>query len=415
MDEASECPDGTQCQGAGYCTKVGELKLWDDAVIVRPSVAALGNGGYAVAWAGPGGGGQLVWMRRFGPDNFPIEGAQPVSNILEISQANASVTAMPSVGSEAVAIVWQNGPQGSIQMRVFPAVGQAAWDPVPIENQSPLTDQAHPIGIQLAADQVGVFRFEGLSEKKEFLRFSASDGTAPPPQSWSLAVESKSDVFFASLSAAPDGQGGAWAVTVIQEAEEEPNWPNVMALHTDASGKLQSAAHWFASELPSADNASIAVADTGDVVVAYDCGYQSSSTAIRANIILADNGKPAGSFVKVNQISPGNQRRPSVSWVAGQGYFFVWDGPPLKFSARRILGRLFDLEMKPVYKDKRVGENKALLGALESDARSATLNDGRVVVVWRKDTGAKSRLRSRILEPALMKSWPNADEPGLPN
>jgi hypothetical protein len=244
------------------------------------------------------------------------------------------------------------------------------------------------------------------------LFFSHTDGFAPMEGETNITAEDLKESFYASLAATRDIKGGAWiALTVQHENEPYPeNKFDVQLFNVDEDGEKKGQLFEFMSQNGKAADASVATDSAGGVVVVYETGFDvAPSSRIRGNRI----GPGVGIFgdpIKINSFPSGDQRRPSITYVEGLGYWVVWQGPGSKLGkpVNRIIGRMFFETMAPLYDDRLIDGGDIELG--EEDPQTAALSDGRVVVLWRHTTDTTHWLYSRILEPAKLASWPYPGE-----
>jgi hypothetical protein len=404
------CEEGTVCQGAGNCIPKGPVAVWDQTVGSRPELTALANGGYAAIWHT----NTRVWLRRFSAANVPLEPANVVVK-LSLGQVQAiSVAPLPFIGPEAVAVIWQEG-LSDVRLRVHESVNSPGNEPIEVPGKFPYSNLSQPVGIHLGEAKLGVYRTVNLGGLGA-LFFSHTDGFAPMGGETNITAVGLDESFYASLAATRDIKGGAWIALTVQfkDGPFGENFPDVQLFNVNEDGEKKGELFEFKSEYGKAADASVATDSAGGVVVVYETGFDIGiSSRIRGNRIGPGVGM-FGAPIKINSFPSGDQRRPSITYVEGLGYWVVWQGPGSKSGkpVNRIIGRMFFETMAPLYDDRLIDGGDIEFG--EEDPQTAALSDGRVVVLWRHTTDTTHWLYSRILEPTELASWPYPGEKETP-
>ena len=407
--EPQPCKNGTVCQSTRICTiedpvDVSEITVkWEN----RADVVALKNGGYAVVWYD----NDQVFVRRFSNANVALDSPQKVATAKKGSVTSVSLSTLPTLNIETLAVVWESGSPFSISLTL---VAGESIETTVVPNLNKLTILSQPVGVHLDEGKLGVFRFEDLNLETGSLQVSHSIGF-PPTLSFSgpqvLMIENMPQSTYESLAASSISGGGAWvAHTLVHSIDAFPELgEDVHLVRVDADGKTLSNGNpvAFQSEFGRADNISVAAGLGDTALVVYGTGTASSNKSVRGHLVLPGD-KLLPESIEINSFKFGAQKEPSVTHIEGVGFWAIWRGPvnDTGNSSTRILGRLFDESMTPLYDDRIVSSGNNGKMPKDRSACTTTLNDGRVVVVWLDDTVGNHVLRARILEPLKLENGP---------
>lgn len=303
---------------------------------VQPDIAMLQGGGHVVVWASPMTGTPTygIFAQRYAADGTPVGGETLVSPSVGTDQVTPSVAALPDGGYlVAWAMLDSSGTAGGrgigIFMRRFDEDGTASGAAQQV-NSSTLQEQALPQVAALAGgDIVVAWHFVqaptdptgNLVAGVAIRRFGA-DGSPGGPETvvGGLGV---TDLALAELPG-----GGfivVWSQTVL----------TAMHINAQAFNPAGAAVGAVVQVTASGEAPAVASLDSGGYVVAW----RSLDGFVLAQRFAA-NGSAAGTPIRVDPAT-GDQREPDVARVPGNGFVATWaaahpDGVALDVYARRF-------------------------------------------------------------------------------
>ncbi len=363
----------------------------------EPSVTALANGGFVVVWqdnshAGDDTTGSSVRARFLDANGNPL-GADFVVNTTTVSDQFSPVAVQLANGN--VAVVWTDASATGGDTSVWAVRGQILSQTGAKVGGEILINSDDPFGNQYLADIiarpdggfVAAWRYSDASNEHLELRHFNADGQAlsgtrifghdydngGKERNVSLATLSNGNFVAAWTQTTPAaGDGNLWTVEAQVFSFNQTSHTNVSAIltvNTTATG------YQF--------NPSVTGLTGGGFVVTWidgsATGADTSSWAIRGQVFTATGGKVGEEFV-VNTVTAEAQYYPSVTALLDGGFMAVWDDwSQTATNNVDIHGQRFDELGNKVGTQLRLN---AFTAGGQTDADTATLADGRVVVVW---------------------------------
>ncbi len=339
----------------------------------RPAVASAANGTYTVVWQGPADGSD-IFARRFDVNGDALVDEFRVNDSTTTGDQRNPAVAVAGTGSSV--IVWE-GPDANgtgIFGQRYAADGSAAGSEFAINTTTAniqntpavaMDDDGDFVVVWTSFDQDGerggiyAQRFDaaGVAQGSEFRVNTTTAGGQLNP---AVAMDSDGDFVIAWTSSGQDGSGYG-----------------VYAQRYNAAGAAQGSEFLVPQTTAgSQTNASVALDEDGDFLIAWDtAGQDSSANAIYARRFNAD-GTPRTPEFQVNTTENGDERDPSVALRPNGEAFIAWQGNPAR-------NGVFAQRISPG--NRNFGGEQVVIasGATSTDRVAAALgDDGAAVVVW---------------------------------
>lgn len=348
-----------------------------------PTIAALPDGGWVVAWTsfGQGGAGAGVYQQRYAADGSPVGGETLLANTVNVSeQYYPSVTGLAGGGWVVTWMANGDGFATGVFQQVFDAAGATVGSVAQV-NLTSAGYQGYP-SVTALADGGWVVAWDSTPGAASLLdlyqRRYDSSGTGG------------AETLVNTTTAGPDRDAsvtfladGGWIITwtdgtdIYQqryEADGDPLGGETLVNTTADTHDLPAVA---------------ALTDGGWVVT-----WQSSAGGV--NDIhqqrYDEDGLPVGGEVLVNGTTDNQQQTPTVTGLADGGWVVTWTS------------NLQDGDSWGIYQ-QRYGANGAPLGdetliaattaGLQDSPAVTALADGSWVVAWRTQNGSNSDVHQR--------------------
>ncbi len=345
----------------------------------QPSVAALPDGGFVVAWANQtldGGGNPFNgFVQRFDAAGFAVGPEARVFGAVDFQIVTETDVAVFGDGSTVVAITAADSgtsPDFGILLRIFGPSGEAV-------RSMDATGVSSGVDFQTPAlAPLGTDRF--------LLAYHESDTSGFG--SWvirasSIGIDGSSfNIGMLSVdgsNSSPDAAGIAGVGTVVAWSGLDADGTGIFAQRFDADGAL--AGSRFAVNTVTANNQeipSVAMLEDGRFVVAWVSADGVGAGDIAARVFNA-NGTPAGGQFFVDGETFGLvQSAPSVASLADGGFVVSWVADTGSNSTLNVAARRFDSAGAPVGEAFRV--NNVLTA--QTQPALAGLAGGGFVVTW---------------------------------
>ncbi|WP_210530030.1 M10 family metallopeptidase C-terminal domain-containing protein [Rubellimicrobium arenae] len=363
------------------------LEMWVGSAAGRPSrpdVAALADGGYAIAWldqADPAGA--RIHVQRFDATGAAVVPEAVLSYPVPVIAP--CVTALSDGGFLVGAEVRPEGRDHDLLASRFDRSG-LGLGALPVD--------AGPDATGLALASVGdglvaVYEKGGDLTTRLFDRSGAIVGGDRATNAITLGPQVSPDV--AALA------GGGFAV-----AWTDLNLGRIQARVFAADGtavninEIQANATSLGGD---PGHAALAALTGGGFVVTWETGsslFPGAAPDVRARI-FDPMGAPLGAELVVNASSPGSQEGPDVAPLAGGGFAVVWidlSGEPT------VRGQIFDPFGARVGQEFVISTSAPSAEAVPGDLSVRALADGRLVVTWTAEgDGGQPCVLHQILDP----------------
>ena len=391
LAEAVPCPKDTACVGSGTCAPTNEVELWDGPALGRPSIARLGGGGFAAAWATSQVGAFNVRLRRFSPAGEPLEEAADVSGPVGVTLPYPSLVALPAAGENAVAIAWLSPSDGKFRVRRSTAPGES--DPiVVIAPLGVLPSSPQPTLVPADVGLAALLRIEGPSGG-QLVGGTPTNGLLATAPSYEVNGSAAPDITGLGGVGIPGGGAVAiWSTEGDPKADDPA--PFVQLAVLDEAGLATGLQKTITPDVPSPLRPAVAVAADSRSFAVFDVGTGTPLTgSIVGQQFAADTTALTG-ILQINSTASGDQSHADVA-ASGADWYVVWqapDGDSTGIFGRRVLA------------DGTMPESDAPLSLTkkgkQADPRILAWPDGHALVVWRDGIGIDSRLTGRFF-PAL--------------
>jgi len=389
--EPTPCQIGKSCVGNGSCAVNGELEVWDEPALGRPGLAALTAGGLAVVWASPKMASFPVMLRRFDANGEGVEDALDVSGPVGVNLPFPSVVAAPNLGEGGVIVAWLSGGLGEVHVRQVPLPDEKDIGIVQIDPVFSLPANPFPTAVPISKGLVAALRIEGpVTPAAQLVYASITDGKNEPSPAVLITEPTASGKLVTGLHSAAHPAGGLWAGWTIDSLVGIDVSQQLRLRKVPADGKPKAEILVVDISGKNPANPSVAVAEDGSVLAAFDAGEPDSGDVF-AQLIGPDDQLDGG-VISVNSVSSGLQERPSAAVVPGAGWYVVWQGPDVDEVG--IYARLVGQDGKPIGSDTAI--NLTTKGS-QAGPRAVTLTDTRIAVAWRDGVGFKARIKVRWL------------------
>ncbi|MCP4343110.1 MAG: hypothetical protein GY799_30605, partial [Desulfobulbaceae bacterium] len=363
-----------------------------------PSIAALPNGGFVIAWhsVGQDGSGSGVYMKRFpcgdeGGDDQDLTG-EACSNIAEgteklVNTYTTSYQWYPSVATLAdgsYVITWtsnaQDGDVDGIYAQRYYANGNAIGNEFQVNTET-TDDQASPY---IAAFNDGGFIITWHSEEQDgsswgiyAQQYDANGNTVDNEFRVNTNTTSlQANPYVTSL--ADNGFVIAW-----QDISQDGDFYGIYAQQYDANGNTIGSEFLVNTETANSQSSpTIAGLTIGGYVITWSSLTQDGD----ANGIYAQrydaNGATVGSEFQVNTETASDQSSPHIAALTGGGFIITWESFAQDGSNYGIYAQMYDSNGNTV-------GSEFLINTTTSDhqrePRITTINGGGFIIAWQSN------------------------------
>ncbi|MCW2248352.1 Ca2+-binding RTX toxin-like protein [Azospirillum fermentarium] len=372
----------------------------------QPSVTALADGGFVVAWTSEAqdGSGYGAYAQRYDGGGNKTGGEFVLAETLSGNQMQPVLAARPDGGFVATWI----GPDASgygIQVREFPASSEApvfaAQDLFSSRNEvkraASLLQTGHTQGDALATSglqRITAYEFVDVNAASDSGYFTLNGVVQAAGQTISVTADQLGSLHFVGGSAA-----SADAIRIrVSDGAHWSDWDIGTVTTLSPTSSLVPSAEISVNTTTSNDQIqpSVAVLENGaQVVVWASNGQDGSGYGIYARRLDAA-GQPVGDEFRVNAVTGNNQDNPSVT-ALGDGGFMVFWGQDVSLPS--VGGGTGNPGATGIYAQRYDAAGNAVGGqmtlATGSDARfpqATTLADGSVMAVWSTPQGSSINL-----------------------
>jgi len=288
----------------------------------EPAVATNPQGGFAVAWQGPGLDEEDVFLRLFDPNGTPT------TDELLINSRTAGRQIYPSIAMNDAEIIlaWENREAvndvntSSVRVQVFEPNGTAAGQEITADTAP--YDSRYP---EVAADDSGRFALVWVQDRSShpiMARLFDPNGT---PAAEAFQVNSESIASLTRPSVAMNSGGHfviAWDGDPNRASDDD-----VYARLYDPNGApagepfLVNTARTGAQQRPQ-----VAVNDANEFVIVWEHETDDPNTATDIFARRFDGqGQPVGDQVQLNAYTQARQRYPDVAVAADGSFIAAWE------------------------------------------------------------------------------------------
>lgn len=379
------CPEGTVCLGAGQCAVDGEFDVANGLLAGRSDITALPGGGLAVAWPESVASTVQVRVRRFDTGGVALEDAQVVVGSVGSIDPQVTVMSLPTASANAVLVGWIDA-LGNIVVERVDEPGSPSNAPIVITPDATPNNPA-PVLANISEGLGAALRIEGSDVfSSHSVHLSIIDGVNDPAPAQLVSTGDDGDYEISSLDARGKPGFGLWAAWTF-----DADAGNSVALRgVPATGIAVGAVTVLEGSGLKPDNVSLAVADDGRILLAWDAGPDQRDVVVQP---VKLTGKADGlPFLA----SSGNKGaiKPSVAVLADQ-WLVAWEQPEPDNNS--------DVVAVVVGASGTVGQPQPIAAAAsgpQTDVRVIRLEGGqgkRVGIVWRDGVGLAA-LRARFLD-----------------
>ena len=368
------------------------------------SFTRLADGRLVAAWAGSDGSRGGVFAQLLAADATPLAGVFRVNATTLNAQANPSVAALPDGG---FAIAWdseQDGSESGIYMRRYSADGAEHGGEIPV-NTTTQSDQLSP---QIVVLPSGAFLIAWSSLDQDgggygvYGQRLATDGTRLGGE-FRISETTAGNQWLGGVVVLADGsQLVTWTSGVLDGGSYDSD---VYARRYGAdgsalSGEIRVNAY---TALDQGFSSAAALPGGGFVIVWHSQGQDGSGYGVFGQRFAA-GGVPVGAEFRVNTATEAPQSAPTVAALPEGGFLVVWSsgyywiGEALEFQTD-LYGQRFTADGTAVGAEFRVnsyGDRD------QGDAAIVALAGGGLLVAWESPNPANA-------EPALMAKVFNVD------
>ena len=339
----------------------------------RPSVAALGGGGFIAVWVDRSGAqGPMVAFQLFDSDGSK-SGPERVVAAIDLSGSDEFAPAVEAFegGGFALAFARTDGVGSETIVQRYDAGGDFLGETI-------VSQGAHPIHLAIADDGSFLAVYETVGNGADIVaRLFNADGSAASPVI--VIDESPGDDYNPRAEQIADGTFVvAWETLASGEAYRQ-----VWAQLISESGALQGDSFLVsATDEPIGSRASIAALESGGFAIAY---AQRDPWDVYVRIYDVDGNSLHGPIL-VNSFVDGQQSDPHIAALDGGGFAVTWtsftpsgsDG-----SGWGVFAQQFDAEGNKVGGEILVNESTAGNQNTQDFDTIDQLENGELILVWR--------------------------------
>jgi len=289
---------------------------------IRPSVAALADGGFVVTWHSNGqdGSGAGVYAQRYDSAGNAVGGEFQVNTYEAGGQEQSSVAALADGG---FIVIWTSYGQndGDITAQRYDAAGNAVGGEFQV-NSYTFTEQLMP-SIAVLSDGGYViawtsFEQDGSDYGIHAQRYDAAGN--PVGSEFQVNSYTSSDQFDTSIAALADG---GFVVTWTSDGQDGSGY-GIYGQRYDAAGNaVGSEFHVSTYTDSNQHDSSVAALDNGGFIVTWASVQDGSGAGVYAQVYDAD-GNAVGSEYQINAYTFAGQGQPSVTTLADGTIAIVW-------------------------------------------------------------------------------------------
>jgi hypothetical protein len=308
------------------------------------SVARLSDGGFVIAWYGPGSDdAEGVWARRFNASGLPAGAEFRVNTTTTGNQWQPSVAPVPGGG---FVVAWSSNLQDGSDQGVFARRYDTFGAAIGGEFQVNVLTQGRQYVPRVAVGAAGQFIVTWTSFNADGNHFGVAArryDAAGAPQGGEFLVNTFTDYFQSGSSIGFDDAGG-FVIVWSSGSSQDGDLAGVFGQRFDASG-ARAGGEFRINTYTTGWQSTAAVAVNGDgnfVVTWVSYGQDGDVSGVYGRRFDAA-GTPQGGEFRVNTYTTQEQTVPRVAWD-GQGNFVVtwWgdyqDGSSYGIFARRFQG-----------------------------------------------------------------------------
>jgi Ca2+-binding RTX toxin-like protein len=274
------------------------------------SVAATANGGYTLTWSGyvANSGKRLEWdeiyTRTFNADGEAVSGIKHVNQVVKFDQHNSRAT---TLSNGNVLITWESEYAGNM----------------------------NPSGVEDDAVRARIYSAKGRPLSREFLLVGENDGMNEGIGLTDSAVD---------VAALRNGRFvTTWYETVLHD-DRDTTYEMHAQIYNNTGTKIGRQITVSATTEGVPDHGAVTALDGGGFVVAWD-GFGKQTYAFEEiwARVYDDNGQPLGRAFKVNPPSGrSSQENPELQALDGGGFWVVYQSEFLDGDDEAIAGRIYE-------------------------------------------------------------------------
>jgi hypothetical protein len=289
-----------------------------------PGIAVDDSGQFLIVWdsVGQDGNQRGVYARLFDRQGSPLTGEVPVNTYTTGNQHSAAVAAVPSVG---FVVVWQDNSQDGSGSGIFGRLLDAAGAPVggefPVNEFTTSAQEAPRVGADDSGNFVVVWQ-SFSQDDNGFTIVARRFGSDADPLGGDLIVNqyTTGNQVSPDVSMGPSGE----FVVVWESPGQDGDVEGIFARRYDNAGSPVSSEIAVNTHTTGSQTApSVALASTGEFVVAWQSLQDGSQTGIRGRAFDEMN-VPLVDEVAVNTFTTGAQESPRVA-VEAERIHIVWE------------------------------------------------------------------------------------------
>ncbi len=372
-----------------------------------PSVATLAGGGLVAVWesygsSGSDSSGASIQGQRYAAGGTPLGGEFQVNSETAANQLRPSVSALTDGG---FVVAWHSsGSSGSessgfgIHGQRYAADGTPLGGELQVDSTTAATGQLRPSAAALAGGGFVVAWHSSGSSGPDSSGFSvqgrryATDGT-PLGGKFQINSTTDGDQFDSSLAALAEG-GFVALWTSNGSSGSDSSGASIQGQRYAADGTVLGGEFQVNSHTAGDQRSpSVATLADGGFIAVWESYGSSSSDSSGASIQgqrYSADGVVLGGEFQINSTTAGDQRSPSVAAVAGGGFMTVWHSygsSGSDSSGTSIQGQRYAADGMALGGEHQVNSTTA---SYQWAASVAAVADGGFVVAWTSDGSSGS-------------------------
>lgn len=374
--------------GSALAGKVGsefQINVYTTSYQNDPSVAALTDGGFVVAWGSDGQDGDSVgvYARRYDAAGNPVGGE------FRVNKTTASVQYQPSVAGLAdggFIIFWSSnvldGSSYGIFGQRYDAAGKRTGNREFKVNKTTASAQQFP-DVAVLADDGFVVTWSSFDQDGDSYGVYGQRYDAAAKRVGKREFRVNKTTYDYQWKSSVAGLAGGGFVIAWTSAQQDGDGSGVYAQRYDAAGKRVGNREFKVNKTTVEDQADPSVAGTGDggYVITWESALQDGDNyGIYGQRYNAAGKRVGKREVRVNKTTISQQSDPDVASLVDGGYFIAWLGNGQGGDPVGVHGQRYDVD------GKRVGNREIQINtytpASQENPSIGGLSDGGFVVVW---------------------------------